>query len=263
MSAASLQRFARSAPLKPGVARARSVSETSGAERLVARVNTQDGEACVALGAIDDDSPIEAPRAEQRRVEDVGPVRGRDDDRVVVGRETVHLREELVECLLALVVASAEARAARTTDGVDLVDEYDGRCGGLRLVEELAHPRGADSDEELDELRTVHVEERHLGLACDRACEQRLARPRRADEENAARQLAAEPLEAFWRAQELDDLLQVALRVAEPGHVVEADSHVVLPLEPVVAALQDRLERAAHLAHRPASPAARTRPTRR
>ena len=39
--------------------------------------------------------------------------------------EAVHLDEDLVERLLALVVAAAEARAALAADGVDLVDEQD------------------------------------------------------------------------------------------------------------------------------------------
>jgi hypothetical protein len=45
----------------------------------------------------------------------------------VVGFEAVHLDQELVEGLLALVVAAAEARAAMTAHGIDLVDEDDAR----------------------------------------------------------------------------------------------------------------------------------------
>ncbi len=41
--------------------------------------------------------------------------------------EAVHLGEDLVERLLALVVAARDARAALAADGVDLVDEDDAR----------------------------------------------------------------------------------------------------------------------------------------
>ena len=44
------------------------------------------------------------------------------------GVEAVHLDEQLVERLLALVVAAAEAGAAVAADGVDLVDEDDRRA---------------------------------------------------------------------------------------------------------------------------------------
>jgi hypothetical protein len=80
-----------------------------------------------AVGAVDDDLPVEAAGAQQRRVEDVGPVGGGDQDDAVLHVEAVHLDEQLVERLLALVVAAAEAGAAVAADGVDLVDEDDAR----------------------------------------------------------------------------------------------------------------------------------------
>ena len=52
--------------------------------------------------------------------------------------EAVHLDEQLVERLLALVVTAAEPGAAVTADGVDLVDEDDRGRRGLRLLEEVA-----------------------------------------------------------------------------------------------------------------------------
>jgi hypothetical protein len=55
--------------------------------------------------------------------------------------------------LLALVVAAAHAGAAVPADGVDLVDEDDRRGVGLGLLEQVAHPAGADADEHLDEVR--------------------------------------------------------------------------------------------------------------
>src|SRR3546814_4163700 len=59
--------------------------------------------------------PVEAARAEQRRIEHVGPVGGGDDDDAFVRFEPVHLDEELVQGLLALVIAVAEARAPMPT----------------------------------------------------------------------------------------------------------------------------------------------------
>ena len=141
----------------------------------------------LAVGPVDDDLPVEAARAQQRRVEDVGPVRGRDEDDVVLQLEPVHLDEELVERLLALVVTAAEAGAAMAADGVDLVDEDDARARLLRLLEEVAHARGADADEHLDEVRARDGEERHAGLAGGRPREQRLAGAGRPVEKHALR----------------------------------------------------------------------------
>src|SRR5205814_9801697 len=59
------------------------------------------------------------------RVQHVRPVGGRDDDDVSVGVEAVHLDQQLVEGLLALVVTAAEAGATLAADRVDLVHEHD------------------------------------------------------------------------------------------------------------------------------------------
>ena len=47
--------------------------------------------------------------------------------------------------------------------------------------------------------------------------------PGRADEQHAARDAPAEPLEFLRVAQELDDLLQVFLGLVDAGHIVEGD----------------------------------------
>src|SRR5213594_286985 len=66
--AASLTRLARSAPEKPGVPR-------------------------------DDDLAVEAPGAQQGRIQHVGPVGGRDENDALVGLEAVHLDQQLVQRL--------------------------------------------------------------------------------------------------------------------------------------------------------------------
>jgi hypothetical protein len=64
---------------------------------------------------------IEAARTQQRRIEHVGTVRRP----ALVGLKAVHLDEELVQGLLAFVIASAEARVATATYCIDFIDEDD------------------------------------------------------------------------------------------------------------------------------------------
>ena len=109
--------------------------------------------------------------------------------------EAVHLDQQLVQRLLALVVAAAEARAALAADRVDFVDEHDAGRVLLRLLEHVAHARRADADEHLDEIGTGNREERHLGLAGDGPRQQRLAGAGIADHQHAARNAPAELLE--------------------------------------------------------------------
>ena len=139
--AASLTRLARSAPENPGVFWATTSRFTSGASGFPLVCTPEDRLARRQLGAVDEHAPIEATGPEQRRVEHVRTVGRGDDDDQIGPVESVHLREQLVQRLLALVVAAPEAGAARAADGVDLVDEHDGRRALLGLLEEIAHAR--------------------------------------------------------------------------------------------------------------------------
>src|SRR6516162_5535092 len=157
-SAASFTRLARSAPEKPGVPRAISAgltSSASGTRRMCTR------RIC--------------SRPQQRRVEHVRTVGGGDDDDALVALEAIHLDEQLIEGLLALIVAAAQAGAAMAANRVDLIDEDDAWSVLLRLLEHVAHARSTDADEHLDEVGPRDGEEGNLGFPGDGAREQRLA----------------------------------------------------------------------------------------
>src|SRR5207244_10623508 len=110
-----------------------------------AGVDLEDLFAATDVGTIDDDAAIEAAGAEEGGIEDVGAVGCGNEDDTVVGLEAVHLDEELVEGLLALVVSAAEACATVTTDCVDLVDEDDAGGVLLALLEEVPYAGCADA----------------------------------------------------------------------------------------------------------------------
>src|SRR5579864_7501688 len=186
-------------------------------------VDHQNPFAALDVGTVHDDAAVEATGAKEGRVEHIGPVRGRDQDHAFVRLEPVHLDEELVQRLLPLVVPAAEARAAMAADRIDFVDEDDARGVLLALFEEVAHARRADTDEHLDEIRSADREERHVGFAGNRARQQRLARAGGSDEEHPLRNTAAEPLELLRLTQELDDLLELLLRLVCAGDVLERD----------------------------------------
>ena len=221
----------------------RDVSEVDVlADRFALGVHFEDREPRGALGAIDHHTPIEPTRAQERGVEDVRAVRRREDDGEIVAAEAIHLRKELVQRLLAFVVPAAEPGAPRATDGVDLVDEDDRRRDLLGLGEELAHPRGAHADEQLDELGAAHRKERNARLSRHSAGQECLARTRRANEQDAPRDLAAQALEAGGLAQKIDDLPQVLLGGLEAGNVVECNLDRALLLEAMRALLEQPSE---------------------
>ena len=165
---------------------------------------------------------VEAARTQQSWVENVGTVRRGDHDHVGAGVEAVHLDEHLVEGLLAFVIAAAEACAALAADRIDFVNEDDAGLVLLGGLEHVAHAGCAHADEHFNEVRTGDREERHARLAGDRLGEERLAGARRSDEQQAARNAAAETLEALGFAKEVHDFLNVFLGLVAARDVAEA-----------------------------------------
>ena len=206
-----------------------------GRERQRAGMDLQDLRAALAVGRLDRDAAVEAPRTQQRRVQDLGAVRGAQDDHVRADLEPVHLGQDLVERLLALVVAAADpahVARARAADRVQLVDEDDRRRRLLGLLEQVAHARGAHAHDRLDELRGRHGEEGGVRLARHRAGQQRLAGPRRPVEQHAAGDPRAELRVALRVLQEVHHLDQLVLGLVDPGYVVEGDSLLLAGLDP-------------------------------
>ncbi len=98
----------------------------------------------------------------------------------------------------------------------------------LRLIEEIAHARGADAHEHLDEVGAADREERDARLTGHRARQQRLAGAGRSDQQDALGQLRAQPSEPRGRLQEVDHLAQLLLGLVDAGDVGEFDRHVLL-----------------------------------
>jgi hypothetical protein len=211
--------FARSAPVRPDVSREIAFRSTS-----AARVHQEDRLAALQVGRLDQDLPVEAARAQQRRVEILEAVGRAHDDDLVARAEPVELDEQLVQRLILLAVE--RVAAARHADRIELVDEHDRRRILARLFEQLADAGCAEPGEHLDERRgTLRVEARTRCVR-DRLRGERLAGAGRTVEEDALRDASAERLEALRIAEEVDDLLQLPLRLVETGDVVPGDGRL-------------------------------------
>src|SRR5262249_38801719 len=90
--------------------------------------------------------------AQQRWVQHIRPVRRRDDDNPFMGIESVHLLQQRVQSLLALVVATAKAVTAAPTHSVDFINENQARGVFPRLLEHIAHTACAYADKHLHEI---------------------------------------------------------------------------------------------------------------
>ena len=238
-SAASFTMLARSAPLKPGVPRARTLRLTSSADGNLLHVNAKHFFAAAHVGQAHHHAAVETAGTQQRGIEHVGPVGRRHQDHAVVGFKAVHLDEQLVQRLLALVVPAAQAGAAMAADSVDFVDEDDAGRILLALLEQVANAACAHADKHLHKVRTGDGEERHIGFAGHGTGQQGLAGSRRSDQQHALGNAPAQLLELLRLAQVLDDLLQLFLGLIHAGHVFERDL-LLLHREQARAALAER-----------------------
>src|SRR5205085_8325120 len=135
-----------------------------------------------------------------------------------------HLYQELIQRLLALVVAAKRVAAPAATDRVELVDEHDRGGRLLGLAEQLPDPTSADPDDHLDELGPTHAEERYVRLATDRPSQQRFACARRADEQHALRNRAAQAGVLRRVLEEIDHFDQLSLNFVDSCYVGERDA---------------------------------------
>ena len=94
-------------------------------QRHLAHVHFKDLLATDHIRVGHDDLAVEAAGPQQRRVEHIRPVGGGDQDHSLVRLETIHLDQQLVQRLFALVIAAAQPGAAVAANGVDFVDEDD------------------------------------------------------------------------------------------------------------------------------------------
>src|SRR5690606_2063117 len=141
-----------------------------------------------------------------------------------------------------------------TANGIDFVDEDDGRRVFAGFREEIPYPRGADTDDHLHEFRPAHREERHIGLAGHRTRKQRLARARRPYQQHSLRNSATQARILFRVLEKIDNLDQFLFGLVDPGDVIEGDLDVGLliePLRPLLAQAREVTEHAATLLGRP------------
>ena len=190
-------------------------------ERLVAGVDLEDPLAADDIGRRDEDLAVKAAGAQQRRVELVEQVGGRDHDDFLVRREAVHLDEQLVERLVTL---AGDVKPAMTAHGVELVDEHDRRRLLARGLEQAADPGGPQAGEHLDERGGGLGEERGAGLVGDGFGKQRLAGARRAVQKDALGDLGPDVAKALGVSEIFDDLSQLILGLIGAGDLSPARS---------------------------------------
>ena len=218
-------------------------------------MHLEDGLALGQVGKIYMYLAVETSGTQQSLVEHISPVGGRHDDDTRVGTEAVHLGKQGIEGILALVVSShGRILAARTSHGIDLINENDARSLFLSLAEYVADAAGTHADKHLNKVGTTHGKERHAGLSGHSLRQQRLTRSGRADKQGALRNLSTQVGVALRILQKIHDLLHFLFGTLLSGYILEGDAHLVALLIEFGLALADvehtaAIAAASHSAH--------------
>ena len=110
--------------------------------------------ATAQIGEVDHDLAIEAARSGECLIEHVRPV-GRSDDHDAGGLiESIHLNQQLIECLILIGRGGVVAASALAAERVDLVDKDDARRKLAGARKQAPHARRADTGKLLLETRS-------------------------------------------------------------------------------------------------------------
>ena len=220
--------------------------------RLVLGMHAQNLLAALHVRTVDRHLAVKTAGAQQCRIQNVRTVgRGDQDDRLAL-LKTVHLDQQLVERLLALIVTAAQTSSTLTSHGIDLIDEDDRRRLRLGLLKEVAHAAGADAHEHLDKVRTRDAKEWHARLAGNGLGQQRFTGARRAHQQHATRDLGTQLVIAIRVAQEVTNLFELLDCLVHAGNVFELDlgARGLVGLGVGLAKLHVPVVGAHHLAHK-------------
>src|SRR5690242_19103414 len=99
----------------------------------------------IPVWTIDSHTAVETTGTQQRLVQPIRAVGGGNDDNCLVGVETIHLDEQLVQGLLTFIIG-IDARTTLTANCIKLVNKDDAGRSFLGLLEQVTHAAGTDTN---------------------------------------------------------------------------------------------------------------------
>ena len=152
------------------------------------------------------DLTVKTTRTQQRRVKHVRTVGGGNHNDAVVHLKAIHLNQQLVKGLLALIMTAAHTVTTVTADSIDFIDKDDARGVFLGLFKHVTNTACTDAHEHFHKVGTGNREERHLGFTRNRLGDQGFTGTWRANHQHAAWNATTQALELARITQELNQL---------------------------------------------------------
>src|SRR6266699_6885765 len=145
----------------------------------------EDSKTPTDIRLIKHDLAIKTPGTHERRVKHIRTVCGRDDHNVGLLIKAIHLNQQLVERLLAFVIASGARIVSLAAYRVYLVDKDDARHMFFSFFEKVTHPCCPNPDEHFHKFRSTDTIESNARLSSYCTRDQRFACARRTDQQHS------------------------------------------------------------------------------
>src|SRR5512146_1228599 len=116
-------------------------------------MDIEDFQASLAVRQVDHNLAVKSTGPHQGRIQNLRSIGGRHHNYPAGGFKAIHLRQQLVESLLALFVSSHGAYAGSlSSNSINLIDENDGWSSFFGLIKQITHPRCAYPDKHFHKL---------------------------------------------------------------------------------------------------------------
>ena len=144
------------------------------------------------IGTVHHDLTVEAAGTQQRRVQNIRTVGSSNHNDALISAKAIHLYQQLVQGLLALVMATAKTSATLTTYSIDFIDEHNTGSALFRLVKQVAHAGSTHAYKHFYEVRARNTEEGHACFAGHSLRQQGFTSTRRAIQQHALGNLSTQ-----------------------------------------------------------------------
>ena len=188
----------------------------------------QDLHASPKIRTIHDDTPVKASRTKQCLVQNFRTIGCTKDQNSLRGIKAIHLRQQLIQGLLPLLIAPAVLGITASSDCIDLIDKNNAGSILGGLLKQVTHTACTHADIQLYEIRSRQGEERHMCLSCHRTRKERFTGSGRADKKCSLGELRADLYVALRVVKKIHDLHQRLLGLILTGNVLKRHAGVAL-----------------------------------
>ena len=180
------------------------------------------------IGKLNGHTPVETTGAQECRIKGIRLVGGSKDYDALCTVKSIHLRKQLVEGLLPLIVASEGSVSSLLSDGIYLIYENDAGSLFLGLLEQIPDLCRTHAHIQLNELRSRHGKEGYVGLSCNCLCKEGLTGSGRTHKQCSLGYRGPYSLILLRVVQEIHHVLKKLLGLILTCHITEGDSGFIL-----------------------------------